>query len=43
LNPRTDTAHACGLTRLTSTPGASRNASGKLVAPDRRISSPVMM
>jgi hypothetical protein len=28
--------------RATSTPGASRRASGRVVAPERRISSPVM-
>jgi hypothetical protein len=38
-NPRMPTDHLLPSIRATSTPGASRNASGMLVTPERRISS----
>ena len=42
LNPRALMAHLFSSMRATCTPGTIRNASGMLVAPERRMSSCVM-
>jgi hypothetical protein len=42
LNPRELTAHWLALIRTTSSPGTVRSSSGRLVNPERRMSSCVM-